>query len=122
MTGQPLPGELVRAGRQLELEYFERKRVWEKLPRSVAFSKTGKSPITVRWIDTNKGDDESPNIRGQLVAREIRKAGEDPIFALKSPLESLRAILSLAATDVHGVAKKNRDPKKRIVRRKGCEE
>ena len=96
--------------------------MWEKLPRSDAFAKTGKSPITVRWIDTNKGDDESPNIRCQLVAREIRKAGEDPIFALKSPLESLRAILSLAATDVHGVAKKNRDPKKRIVRRKGFEE
>ena len=39
------------------------------------------------------------------------KAGEDPIFARMSLLESLRTIISLAATDFHGVAKKNRDPK-----------
>ena len=111
VTGQPLPEELVRAGRKLELEYFEKKGVWEKVPRSEALARTGKAPISVRWIDTNKGDDDDPNVRCRLVAREIRKAGEDPIFAPTPPLESLRTILSLAATDVRGAAKKVRDPK-----------
>ena len=63
--------------------------------------------------DSNKGDDNDPNVRCRLLAREIRKAGEDPIFASTPPLESLRTILSLAATDFHGVAKKIRDPKER---------
>ena len=45
------------------------------------------------------------------MAREIRKAGGDPIFAPTPPLQSLQTILSLAATDFHGVAKKIRDPK-----------
>ena len=80
------------------------------MPRSEAWARTGKPPITVRWIDTNKGDDDTPNIRCRLVAREIRKAGEDPIFAPTPPLESLRTIISLAAIDFHGAAKKNRDP------------
>ena len=110
VTGQLLPETLVRAARQLELEYFEKKHVWDKVPRSEALAKTGKPPISVRWIDTNKGDDDAPNIRCRLVAREIRRAGEDPIFAPTPPLESLRTILSLAATDFQGASKKDRGP------------
>ena len=109
VTGQPLRAELVRAARKLELEYFDAKQVWEKRPRSEALAKTGKAPITVRWIDTNKGDDEQPNYRSRLVAREIRRAGEDPIFAPTPPLESLRTIVSLAATDLKGMAPHVRD-------------
>ena len=85
--------------------------MWEKVPRSEALARTGKAPISVRWIDNSKGDDDDPNVRCRLVAREIRKAGEDPIFAPTPPFESLRTILSLAATDFHGAAKKIRDPK-----------
>ena len=31
------------------------------------------TPITVKWVDTNKGDDKRPNCRSRLVAREIKK-------------------------------------------------
>jgi len=51
-----------------------------------------------------------PNYRSRLVAREIRKAGEDPIFAPTPPLESLRTIISLAATTVKGERPHVRDP------------
>ena len=51
-----------------------------------------------------------PNYRARLVAMEIRRAGEDPIFAPTPPLESLRTVLSLAATDMLGEEKKCRDP------------
>ena len=110
VTGQPLRADLVKAARKLELEYFDAKQVWERRPRSEALARTGKQPISVRWIDTNKGDDELPNYRSRLVAREIRKAGEDPIFAPTPPLESLRTIISLAATTVKGERPHVRDP------------
>ena len=58
----------------------------------------GRPPISVRWVETNKGDDQTPNIRSRLVAREIRTAGQDAIFAPTPPLESLRMILSMATT------------------------
>ena len=109
VTGQPLDAALVRAARKKELQYFEDKRVWTRRPREEAFQRTGKRPITVKWIDVNKGDDDSPNYRSRLVAREIRKAGEDPIFAPTPPLESLRTIISLAATDFAGVKPRVRD-------------
>ena len=54
----------------------------------------------MRWVETNKGDDSNPNIRSRLVAREIRTAGQDAIFAPTPPLESLRMVLSYAASDI----------------------
>ena len=110
VTGQPLRASLVIAARKLELEYFASKTVWEKMPYNEAFIRTGKKPITVRWIDVNKGDDEDDNYRSRLVAREIRKHGESPIFAPTPPLESLRTIVSLAATNMPGMKEHVRDP------------
>ena len=54
----------------------------------------------MRWVDVNKGDDLCPNVRSRLVARQIRQAGEDAIFAPTPPLEALRSVLSMAATDL----------------------
>ena len=36
------------------------------------------------------------------MAREIRRHGEDPIFASTPPLESLRSVLGFAPTDLPG--------------------
>ena len=110
VTGQPLQKALVEAARKLELEYFASKQVWAKRPYSEAMARTGKKPISVRWLDTNKGDDEECNYRSRLVAREIRKHGENPIFAPTPPLESLRTIVSLAATSIPGECEHVRDP------------
>ena len=71
---------------------------------------TGKPPVTVRWVHANKGDDTNPNVRSRLVARQIRQAGEDAIFAPTPPLEALRSVLSLATTDFPGRPVHVRDP------------
>lgn len=63
---------------------------------------TGRKPIAVTWVDVNKGDDEHPNVRSRLVARDIRPAGVEAIFAPTPPLEALRAVLSLACTKLEG--------------------
>ena len=98
-TGQLFPPDLVHAARTLELDYFNGKQVWEKRPIGEARRVAGKPPITVRRVDVNKGDNVNPNVRSRLVARQIRQAGEDAIFALTPPLEALRSILSIATTD-----------------------
>ena len=72
LTGQPLPPELCKAARKTELDYFNDKDVWTLRKVSEALRRTGKPPITVRWVETNKGDDQCPKIRSRLVAREIR--------------------------------------------------
>ena len=102
LTGLPLPPELCRAARQKELEYFESKGVWELWTINEARRRMGRSPISVRWVETNKGDDENPNIRSRLVAREIRGPGQEACFAPTPPLESLRMVLSYAVSDIVG--------------------
>ena len=61
--------------RAKEFEYFRDKGVWVIRKISEAIKRCGRRPITVRWVETNKGDDITPKIRNRLVAREIRTAG-----------------------------------------------
>ena len=63
----------------------------------------GRAPISVRWLEVNKGDGANPNIRSRLVvARKIRPAGQYAIFAPTSLLESLSLIFSMATTKFEG--------------------
>ena len=55
--------------RATELEYFKGKEVWKLRKASEALKRQGKPPITVRWVEFNKGDDLNPKIRSGLVAR-----------------------------------------------------
>ena len=71
LTGQVLKDDLVRAARAAELTYFHSKKVWNKVPRSRARERTGRAPISVRWVDVNKGDDIQPNYRSRLVAGQL---------------------------------------------------
>ena len=71
---------------------------------------SGKAPVTVRWVHTNKGDDITPNMRARLVAREMKNAGDESIFAPTPPLETLRTVLSLATTRLPGQSARCRDP------------
>ena len=102
LTGQILKDELVKAAREQELSFFYSKRVWLKVPKHVAREKSGRQPISVRWVDVNKGDDLIPNYRSRLVARQIRAldASGQNFFAPAPPLEALRTVLSLTATQV----------------------
>ena len=84
------------------MDYFESKRVWEIGSINEARTVMGRAPISVRLVETNKGDDANPNIRTRSVAREIKPAGQDAIFAPTPPLESLRTILSMATTKFEG--------------------
>ena len=67
LTGQILDSKLVKEARKKELDFFESKGVWVKKAMDEARRVTGKPPITVRWVDVNKGDDLVP-----LAARQIR--------------------------------------------------
>ena len=111
LTGQLLDPQLVREARATEMEYVRSKGLWAKRPVKECLDKTGRPPVTVRWVDTNKGDDKCPNIRSRLVARQIRGPGQEAVFAPTPPLEALRTVLSLAATDLPGRPRRCRDPK-----------
>ncbi len=56
----------------------------------------------MRWIDINKGDVDNPNYRSRLVAREIKRDSRTDLFAATPPLEAMKLVLSMLASNNHG--------------------
>ena len=99
-TGQLLKDELALKARRVELDYFEFLGCLKKVPRQNARAATGRPPVSVRWVDTNKGDEVHPNYKSRLVARQLKAMDQSgkSFFAPAPPLEALRTVLSLAMT------------------------
>ena len=100
LTGQVLRDDLVEKARKVEVGFFDGKGVWIKVPRQRSFEKTGRPPISARWLDVNKADDEEPNIRSRYVARQMKALDSSgtSYFAPAPPLEAVRIVISLAMT------------------------
>ena len=102
VSGAQLDPKEVRRSRMEEIDYIHKMNVYTKVPISQCYQRTNKGPISVRWIDINKGDVERPNYRSRLVAREINAYKRDDLFAATPPLEAMKLILSMAASNNKG--------------------
>jgi hypothetical protein len=105
VNGGYLKPDKVLAARAVELGWVHAREVYEKVPLAQCFERTGKGPLSLRFVDTNKGDDTCENYRSRLVVREIkaRKKLSDrldaaQVFSAMPPLEMLRALCSVMAT------------------------
>ena len=102
VSGAELDPTAVRKARAEEIDYVHNMSLYTKVPIEECYKKTGRAPITVRWIDINKGDQKNPNYRSRLVAREVNIHQMDDLFAWTPPLEALKSILSMAASGNRG--------------------
>ena len=99
--GEELDLKLVRKGRKEEIDYMEFRGIWEVCDEEEAWRETGQGPTSTKWVDTNKGTKLDPLVRCRLVARDFRKKGDkdrEDLFAATPPLETIRILLSKAAT------------------------
>lgn len=87
ISGKPLVTSMVHTARAEEMEEFFKHNVWTKVPVWEAWEVTRTYPIGVRWIDVNKRDVANPEYRSKLVAKKIKRAGADHIFAAMPHLE-----------------------------------
>ena len=62
ISGELMIKELAEEGREVELETFRKHGVYERVPIEKCWKETGKAPVGVKWVDTNKGDDEKPEM------------------------------------------------------------
>ena len=72
--------------------------VYRKVKRSWVRER-GEKVIGVRWIDINKGDTLNPDYRSRLVAKDFKKGDRPDLFAATPPLEALKMIISIAASN-----------------------
>ena len=111
LSGQPLDPKLVTAARAEEIRGAVKHHVYTKVPISECWNETGNPPIGTKWVDINKGDANTPDIRCRWVGREFKgsDANRDDLYAATPPLEAKKALIVLAASQ-RGV--KGRDFKK----------
>lgn len=96
-AGAALRPVAVRAARAQEINYARTMGLYKKVPVSERVRKTGEQPISVRWIDNNKGDMGNPDHPSRFVAREFNIRKNDDPFAAAPPLEARKTILLTTA-------------------------
>ena len=97
VTHVELPASLVREARAEGLNYFNTLPVWEVVKTQKCLDITGRPPISTKWVDVNKGDQQDYDVRCRLVAREMGGAKSDEFYAPTPPLEAKRLLFSEAA-------------------------
>ena len=97
-TGVILDPKKVAAARQQELTWVRKQEIYEKVPIDTCFQETNQPPITLKWVDRNKGDHINEVYRSRLVVREIKSKGRAaliPEHALFSAMPPLNAKIAL---------------------------
>ena len=56
ISGKLMDEDMIREARKVEMETFKKRAVYEKVEVQECWE-TGKGPVGVKWVDTNKGDD-----------------------------------------------------------------
>ena len=97
VNGGWLDKKMVEKARDEEVGYMHKHDIYGKVLISEAYENTGKAPIPLLWIDTNKGDDKNPVYRSRIVVMEKRGKGEQgrvltdaELFSAMPPLEAMR--------------------------------
>ena len=87
--------ESFRKRANTEIAYFRKKRVYDKVSRSMP---KGHSTVGTHWIDTSEGDHDNLDYRSRLAAIEFNEYSEPSLFAATPPLEAMRYIIHSATT------------------------
>ena len=99
VNGGWLPAALVCEARREEIRWDHQHGLWEKKPNEGCWGNTGRAPISLRWVDTNKGSDDKPIVRSRLVAREMKARTKEltarEVFSAMPPLEGMKLLCSL---------------------------
>ena len=101
VNNMELPMKDVREARLEEMTYMKGK-TFKVVKRSEAYERTGKAPISTKWVDTDKSHGVGEmKVRSRWVARDFKSKGErdrEDLFCATPPLELLRFLISRQAT------------------------
>ena len=99
ISKKPLSPQKVRAARADEVKGVYQHKLFDKVPLKECWDETSADPVSTRWVDINKGDDDDPDYRSRWVGREFKGKDNDrdDLFAATPPLEAKKALIALAA-------------------------
>ena len=74
-TGLELDMRLTKRAETEEIEFMKKICLCDVVRSSECWEKTGKPPISTKWVRVNKGTTEDTDIRCRLVARGFKPTG-----------------------------------------------
>ena len=80
-----------------KIAFMKKIGLYEEVAVEACWERTGKAPVTVRWVETLKAE----GVRSRLVARDFKERKDkdrEDLFAPPPPLEAKRMLISRAAT------------------------
>ena len=99
-TGDILQHDLIKEAIVEELKYFCEKEVWMLEDISKMKEIAGHIFVRSRWVVSNKGDVDEPDMRARLIACRINKGKKNlDFYASTPPLESKKCLCSKLATE-----------------------
>ena len=106
-----LDAHSVAAARCEEIDFMRQLGVWEAATVEECVERTGRMPVSTRWVDVDKGRDGHVEIRSRLVARDFKVRGDSrefDVFASMPPLEAKRLLFRMAVCrgSIKGTSKK----------------
>ncbi|CAK0814821.1 unnamed protein product, partial [Prorocentrum cordatum] len=90
-SGKELPRDLVRRGREAEIEEMRRHGVFEEVRVAESRGKV----VRFKWVEDLRAKDGAPFVRSRGVAMEINTYGREDCNAGTPPIAIVRAIVSL---------------------------
>ena len=100
-TGELLDAKLTKRAENEEMTYMEQLEVGIESTEEECLAKTGKAPVTTKWVRVNKGTSSNPFIRAGLVARDFKTKGGESLFVAMPPLEAKKLLFRMAAKEQH---------------------
>ena len=92
----PLHLHEVKIARHKEIQYLWDRNVYEYAPGAEARAQTGRNPVDLKWIDTNKSTTVSPRHRSRLVCTEVHHKGVEQVFQEDVPQVADPLLISIA--------------------------
>ena len=89
ITGHKLIKAEAEAATQEEVQQFAEHNVYTQVLTHQCYDRNGKSPINARWVDINKGDDDSQEYRSRLMAKELKTDNSPDLFAAAPSFEAI---------------------------------
>ena len=97
--GERLDAKLTKRAKKEEMTYMEQFEVGIESTEEECWAKTGKAPVTTKWVRVNKGTSSNPFIRARLVARDFKTEGGESLFAAMPLLEAKKLLFRMAAKE-----------------------
>ena len=99
-TGLELDKKLVKMAEEEEMAFMDKIGLGEECTIEECWARTGKAPVSTKFVRVDKGTPDKPDVRARLCGRDFKLKGESErcdLFAAMPPLEAKKMLFREAA-------------------------